>query len=104
MHCPSCSRPFGYIDSFRILNPLKYECPSCGLLLTAGRFGKIAIGFGCFLGLLIVAVAIFMEESRLWATRDSLMWFAVSVPLAGLPWQWYWWRKSSFTLRQSAKL
>lgn len=100
LHCASCNRSFSFLESFRILNPLRYKCPSCGALLTTGRFGWFSIGIGCLLGLFGAAVAIGMEEFRLWKTQDSFTWFAVYLPVVCVPFQWFWWRRARFILRQ----
>jgi hypothetical protein len=99
MHCPSCNRPFSFLDSLRILNPRRCKCPSCAARLTTGHSGWIAVGAGCLIGISIAAVAIGMEEFQLWTSRESHIWFALSLPGACLPLQWFWWRRARLTLR-----
>jgi hypothetical protein len=100
MHCPSCNRNFGFAYSFRILNPLRHKCPSCGAILTAGRFGRVCIFIGLMLGLAIAGVAIYMEERHTWSTRESLIWFAYAVPPTILLFQWFCWRNTRLSVRQ----
>jgi hypothetical protein len=65
-----------------------------------GRFGQLALWLGGLIGALVAAVAIFMEESHRWTAHESLIWFAVSIPVVGVFWQWFCWSKARFALRQ----
>ena len=100
MHCPSCDRSFSFVESFKILNPLRYKCPSCASLLTTGRFGWFSIGTGILVGLAIAGVAIAMEEFEVWIPADSFTWFAVAMPVGCALFQRYFWRKARLTLRR----
>jgi len=44
------------------------------------------------IGLTIAAVAIGMEEARRWVTSDSLLWFAIAIPLILIPYQYWCWK------------
>lgn len=100
MNCPSCNRSFSFLDSFRILNPFRYKCPTCASLLTTGSKGWITIVYGGFLGFLLAAVAIVMEEAQRWTSLEKFIWFAVSIPLACVSYQWFWWRRTNLILRR----
>ena len=69
-------------------------------MLTLGRYGVITIVVGAFLGLCIAGVAIYMEEQRYWATKDSLLWFAIAIPVVVTPLLWVCWRSAKFALRK----
>jgi uncharacterized protein (DUF983 family) len=100
MNCPACNRQFSFLYSFRILNPLKHRCPSCGVLLTMGRYGKVTTAIALCVGLSIAGVAIFMEETGFWNLRNSLLWFAIAVPALGVPLQWLCWHRARFSVRE----
>jgi hypothetical protein len=94
MNCPSCGRKFGFFSSFKIIDPLRHKCPSCGTILTAGKRGKISLGLGGLVGALIAAVAIVMEENNLWLKHDSILWFVLAFTVfipsfQYLTWRWY---------------
>jgi hypothetical protein len=98
MRCPSCQREFGFLYSFRVLNPFKHRCRSCGALLTLGSAAAVGIAGAVLVGLAVAGVAIYMEEYRRWSTDESLLWLAVVLPLAGVALQWIFWRVASFKL------
>lgn len=100
MHCPSCNRSFSYLHSFRILNPFRYKCPTCASLLTTGWKGWMTIILSGFMGFLFATVSIVMEEERGWTSREKFIWFAVSIPLFCVSYQWFWWRRTKLILRR----
>ena len=100
MNCPSCKRDFGYFYSFKILNPLRHKCPSCETILTAGSRGKITLGLSTLVGLMIAAVAIIMEEKKLWTTYDSILWFAIAFAVFVPPCQYLAWRWCRFQIKK----
>jgi hypothetical protein len=102
MNCPACDYQFSFLRSFRVLNPWKQRCPGCGAALTGGRRASSAVAGGALIGALIAAVAIGMEETRRWVTADSLLWFAIAVPLALIPYQYLCWRWVTLEERKDA--
>lgn len=93
MHCPSCNRQFGFLHSFRIVNPLKYKRPSCGVVLTSGHYGKITNTIGIFLLFCILGIAIYLEQK----TQDSTLWFVIAALVFGVPYRWLIWSQTQFT-------
>jgi hypothetical protein len=102
MNCPRCHKDFSYAYSFKILHPFKHRCPGCGAILTAGRRGKLVLIAAGLLGLCIAGVAIAMEEMGLWTTYNSLLWFAIAVPVIVLPYQYWCWKWVQFEIRHDA--
>ena len=92
MHCPSCNHQFGFLYSFRILNPLKYKCPSCGVVLTSGHYGKITNAIGILLLFCIMGIAMYMEQK----TQDSILWLVIASLVFGVPYRWLIWRQTQF--------
>lgn len=92
MQCPECGRRFSFLYSFRILNPNRFACPSCATILTAGRYGNATRIVGAIIGAAIAAVAIYMEKRGGWVTLDSIVWFAIALPIVIIPYQWICWR------------
>ena len=99
MNCPKCKREFSFLYSFRIINPWKYRCPSCGALLTAGKQATITLALAGVIGLVIALVAIVMEEAKLWTTQDSLIWFFIALPITIVPYQYWCWKWIRFRER-----
>jgi hypothetical protein len=62
----------------------------------------VAVAAAAFIGLLIAAVAIGMEEARRWSTQDSLLWFAIAVPLTLVPYQYWCWKWVKLQERRNA--
>ena len=69
-------------------------------MLTAGKRGKITLGLGVLVGLMIAAVAIVMEENNLWATQDSILWFAIAFAVFIPPCQYLAWRWCRFQIKE----
>jgi hypothetical protein len=102
MYCPACKHRISFLSSFRVLNPWKHRCASCGAVLTGGRRATVAVVAAALIGLLIAAVAIGMEEARRWVTLDSLLWFAIAVPLILIPYQYWCWKWVRLEERRNA--
>jgi hypothetical protein len=62
----------------------------------------VAVVAAALIGLLIAAVAIGMEEARRWVTLDSLLWFAIAVPLILIPYQYWCWKWVRLEERRNA--
>jgi len=97
MKCPECQRRFSFLYSFRILNPSKFVCPSCGTALTTGRYGKGTYIAGAIMGAATVIFAIYMEKRGHWTTLESITWFAIALPTFAIPYQWFCWRTCTFS-------
>ena len=94
--CPACGHGFGFLASFKVLNPFKFACPSCGALLTTGRRGRNVLFIGCLIGAGIAALAITMEELGRWGTAQSLTFLAIALPVAAILYQGICWRAARF--------
>ena len=71
-------------------------------MLTAGRQAVITFAVACGLGLLIALVAITMEEMRMWTTQDSMAWFAITIPIGIILYQYWCWKWVRFKERSDA--
>ena len=100
MKCPKCGACYSYWRSWTIWNPKKYICPYCSSILAAGPKGKRLHIASCFIGLLIAAVAIIMEESGKWKMIDSLKYFVIVFPAIAVPWQYVYWKLGDFIERK----
>lgn len=100
MECPACHCHIGYFSSFKIVNPMKHTCTQCGAVLSAGQGGKLALVLAVLLGLGIAGMAIYMEIFHNWTSKNSYLWFAVSMPLVLMPFQYLCWRTIKFRVRQ----
>ena len=79
--CPACKNQLGWKHSFSFWNPWNYPCPHCKVPLEASRIQKCIAYAVVPAGLLIAAVPIIFERSGMWKTQDSLLFFAILVPL-----------------------
>ena len=92
MHCPACGHQFGFLKSLLIVNPFRIRCPSCGTVLTMGRFGAIFLAVGFLFGVALAEVALYMQEHRSWTTPDMVLWFLVAFPTVIGAYEWLGWR------------
>lgn len=106
MECPNCKHPFSFRSTFTILNPNRYLCPVCGMLLRLDRKSFVlsfAAGFLSGIGLFFVTARILLraingESGILWQVPALLL----AVFGALLPLQYYIWRTGSWLLRIEA--
>ena len=61
-------------------------------MLTMGRYGKSIQILGAIGGGVIAAFAIYMERRAYWSMSESIVWFAIAIPVIGVPLQWMSWR------------
>jgi endogenous inhibitor of DNA gyrase (YacG/DUF329 family) len=76
--CPECKKTISFLQGLAMWNPWKVSCPACKAALEMSRISKAVSIFG---GLGWAGVAICMEEMKLWTTKDSLVFFALSLPI-----------------------
>jgi hypothetical protein len=79
--CPACGKEIRWHHSFSLWNPWNYPCPHCKVPLEASRIQKYMVYAMVPVGALVAAVPIFLEELGVWRAAESLMYFAVVVPL-----------------------
>ena len=70
--CPACGHAFSYAESFRILNPFRFPCPSCKTALTTGRPGLAALVAVVVLTSLISLHVVGRYLSGEWTRLESL--------------------------------
>ena len=96
--CPACGREIKWKHSFALWNPWNFPCPHCQVPLEASRIQK-AFAFAAIpVGLLLAGIAIYFEKQGLWGTRESLMFFAIVVPIL-IAGTWASWSYTSFTAK-----
>jgi len=96
MKCPSCNKQFSYWDSFKIVNPLNYQCPNCKSLLTTGKIGVVMALFAIIIGISIAVVGIGFERKGLWSHDDSVLWYVLTIAV-GIPvFQYIAWKSCTF--------
>jgi hypothetical protein len=79
--CPACGKEIRWKHSFSLWNPWNYPCPHCKVALEASRIQKYMAYAMVPLGALLAAVPIFLEKRGIWQTGESLMFFAIVIPL-----------------------
>jgi uncharacterized protein (DUF983 family) len=99
--CPRCGYVFTFWRSLRHSNPYNTTCSQCGAKLRV-RQATVFFVLAGLCGLVVAAVAIFCEETRIWDTSGSLKFFAVVIPLIIVPWSIFLWSRSQYILRTSS--
>ncbi|CAN5433735.1 hypothetical protein BH11PSE11_BH11PSE11_22650 [soil metagenome] len=92
MHCPMCGSKFGFIRWLRIMNPSRVRCDSCETLLATDRSSIQPTLDGLVFGLVIAGFASYMNALNIWRPIESLLWFAISLPLFCGAYSWFIWR------------
>src|SRR6266404_2759045 len=99
--CPRCGFTFSFWRSLKYWNPYNTTCPQCGAKLRV-RHVTVLLGLSGLCGVAIAGVAIVCEETRIWHSSDSLIFFAVAFPLIIVPWSVFLWSRSQYMLRTSS--
>jgi len=60
-------------------NPWKVSCPACKATLEMSWVSKVAAILSVPVGFAWAGVAIYMEETKQWATQDSLVYFSITL-------------------------
>ena len=97
--CPSCQNELTIFHSFKMMNPWKCKCPSCGSVLEASWIPKTYLLLSAPIGILIAGVAIFQEERGNWEQNDSFIFFAIAFSMVLLV-SVLLWSKSNYRLKQ----
>ena len=79
--CPSCHQRLGWKESFTFWNPWKYDCPHCRQPLEASRIQKVFAFATVPAGIALAAIPIACQEMGLWHQQQSLVYFAVVLPM-----------------------
>jgi len=103
MNCPKCKHFVSFFGSWTILNPKYCHCPKCTTPLTLNRIGKILYSVSLCIGIVIASIAIFMEESSIWTTYNSIVFFIISFPIIIFTWSYIFWKNSNFIIQDQKK-
>jgi hypothetical protein len=79
--CPECKKTISFLQGLEMWNPWKVSCPACKAALEMSWVSKVATVLSVPVGLAWAGVAIYMEETKQWATQDSFVYFAITLPI-----------------------